>query len=264
MKNSVKITVLLIACIISVFTAAEISFAESAKYNGSAYFDGKAVRSSFRTGEIADAVSELEPGDDVSFKVKYTNKYKEDTEWYLENEVLQTLEKADAARKIPEGTGTPENGGYTYELIHKDKNGKKTVLFSNDRVGGDARPDDMQGLEQATNALDDWFYIQTLGKGESGELTLNVKFDGETEVNDYMDTNGGLMLRLGVNVKNRNESSSQSSPSSQNESDGPEYSQGIRTGDPVRLGLFAAMFAAGIILLIVIWRRMKSEQGGEA
>ena len=261
MKNPMKITGLLIACIISISAAAECSFAETMKYNGRAYFDGKAVHSTFKTGEIADAVSELQPGDSVSFRVKYTNRYDGDTDWYLENEVLQTLEKADAARKVPDGTGTPENGGYTYELIHRDRNGKKTVLFSNSKVGGEAKPDNMQGLEQATNALDDWFYIQTLGKGESGVLTLNVKFDGETEVNDYMDTNGGLMLRLGVNV---NSKSGSGSDSGSDGSGSPRYSQGVRTGDYVRLGLFAVMLAAGIILLIAIWRRMKSEQGGEA
>ena len=76
-----------------------------------------------------------------------------------------------------------------------------------------------------------------------------------------MDTNGGLMLRLGVNV---NSKSGSGSDSGSDGSGSPRYSQGVRTGDYVRLGLFAVMLAAGIILLIAIWRRMKSEQGGEA
>ncbi len=252
MKNSVKTIVLLIVCIMSVLIAAECSFAESKKYNGKAYFDGKAVKSTFKAGKIADAISELQPGDDVTFRVKYTNKYKEETDWYMENEVLQTLEKADAARKVPEGTGTPENGGYTYELIHRDKNGKKQVLFSNSKVGGEAKPANMEGLEQATNALDDWFYLQSLGYKESGELTLSIKFDGETEVNDYMDTNGGVMLRFGVEIKK---------PDSNGE---PEYKQKVRTGDYNMLALYVAMAIIGLILLIIVWRRMRSEQGGDA
>lgn len=253
MKNSIKTMVLLIVCIMSVLIAAECSFAESKKYNGKAYFDGKAVKSTFKTGEVADAISELQPGDDVTFRVKYTNRHKEETDWYLENEVLQTLEKADAARKVPEGTGTPENGGYTYELIHKDKNGKKQVLFSNSKVGGEAKPADMEGLEQATNALDDWFYLQSLGYKESGELTLSIKFDGETEVNDYMDTNGGVMLRFGVEIKKHNKNSEE-----------PEYKQKVKTGDYNMLALYAAMAMIGLILLIIVWRRMRSEQGGDA
>lgn len=254
MKNSVKTMVLLTVCILSVLIAAECSFAESKKYNGKAYFNGKDVVSTFKTGEVADAISELQPGDDVSFKVKYTNKYKEETDWYMENEVLQTLEKADGARKVPEGTGTPENGGYMYELIHKDKNGKTQVLFSNNEVGGEAKPADMEGLEQATNALDDWFYLQSLKKGESGEITLNIKFDGETEVNDYMDTDGGVMLRFGVELKTPNKEGKKA----------PKYKQGVRTGDYAMLALYVAMAIIGLILLIIVWRRMRSEQGGDA
>ena len=256
MKNSVKTMVLLTVCMLSALISAECAFAESNTYNGTAYFNGKNVVSTFKTGEIADAITELQPGDDVTFRVKYTNKHKEETDWYLENEVLQTLEKADAARKVPEGTGTPENGGYTYELIHKDKNGTTQVLFSNSKVGGEAKPADMEGLEQATNALDDWFYLQSLDYKESGELTLSIKFDGETEVNDYMDTNGGVMLRFGVNIREQ-----EGSPAP---TDGPEYRQGVKTGDHAMFALYAAMAIIGLILLIIVWRRMRSEQGGDA
>ena len=83
----------------------------------------------------------------------------------MENSIVQTLEKTSARKKVS-GTGQAENGGYTYELTHYDKNGNKEVLFSNDEVGGEngVVPDlksgkEMEGLEPATNALDEWFYI---------------------------------------------------------------------------------------------------------
>ena len=257
MKTMRKVTILLAVALIAVMMAGEAVFAESYKLNGSAYFDGSEIVSSFKSNEIADAVTNLQPGDDVSFTVKYKNKYKESTDWYMANEVIQTLEKADAAKKVPSGTGTPENGGYTYELIHIDKNDKKTVLFSNSKVGGEAKPADMEGLEQATNALDDWFYIQTLKKGESGKLKLNVAFEGETEVNDYMDTDGGLMLRFAVELTG----TEQSAPN-----EAPKYQQRIKTGDTNMFFLFLAMLAAGLILLIIVLRKMRKEeeQGGEA
>lgn len=257
MRKNVKISVLLAAALIVVFAAAEGAFAESKVYNGSAYFDGKSIKSTFKTSTVADAVTNLQPGDDVSFRVKYTNKYNESTDWYMANEVIQTLEKADAAKKVPKGTGTPENGGYTYELIHKDKNGVKTILFSNSEVGGDAKPAKMEGLEQATNALDDWFYIQTLKKGESGQLTLNVAFEGETEVNDYMDTDGGLMLRFAVELTGSDGSSAPP------ENDKPKYQQRIKTGDMTMLWMYIAMLLAGLVMLVIVLKKMKKEQGGE-
>ena len=177
MKTMRKVTILLAVALIAVMMAGEAVFAESYKLNGSAYFDGSEIVSSFKSNEIADAVTNLQPGDDVSFTVKYKNKYKESTDWYMANEVIQTLEKADAAKKVPSGTGTPENGGYTYELIHIDKNDKKTVLFSNSKVGGEETPNNMQGLEQATNATSEWFYLQDLDEGEHGKIKLHIAFE---------------------------------------------------------------------------------------
>ena len=215
--------------------------AESKSYDGECYFNGHKIVSTFNSGEIADAVSDLQPGDDVSFTVKYTNEYSESTDWYMENEVIQTLEKADEARKVPSGTGTPEDGGYTYELIHEDKNGNTSVLFSNSDVGGEARPADMQGLEQATNALDEWFYIQTLEKGESGVVTLNVAFDGETEVNDYMDTDGGLEVRFAVEL----------TPTG-SDSDSGSSTRRVETGDNRSLLLWTAVLFTSALLALVL------------
>ena len=62
------------------------------------------------------------------------NDFNHETDWYMSNNVIQTLEKADAAKKVPSGTGTPENGGYTYELIHYDNAGNEEILFSNKEV----------------------------------------------------------------------------------------------------------------------------------
>ena len=96
----------------------------------------------------------------------------------------------------------------------------------------------------------------TLKKNESGELTLSIKFDGETEVNDYMDTYGGVMMRLAVNVHN---------PQSETtEKDEPEYKQKVKTGDVTNILPYIVMLLIGLILLIIVWRKMRSEQGGEA
>ena len=79
-------------------------------------------------------MTSLQPGDDVSFIVTYTNNYDASTDWYMENRILQTLEKASASKAVS-GTGQAEHGAYTYELIHYDNNNVREVLFSNKEVG---------------------------------------------------------------------------------------------------------------------------------
>ena len=229
-------------------------FADSSNGSGTCYFNGNEIVSDFSSGSIADLVSDLQPGDDVTFVVDYTNKDSHDTDWYMENEILQTLEKTDAARKSVAGTGVAENGGYTYELIHTDKDGKDTVLFSNDEIGGEAKPGNLEGLEQATNALDSWFYLQTLGQGESGRITLKVSFEGETEVNDYMDTRGTLDLKFAVELTRKDSAGSKG-----------RTGKGVDTGDSNYLGLWSAMFAAAAALLlkltVISMRRDRKEAG---
>lgn len=181
--------------------------AESNELTGSCYFDGSAVVCDFDSNVVAKTVQGLEPGDDVTFTVEYTNDYKGKTHWYMRNETIETLEQSyDKA----------ENGGYTYTLTNIAPDGTREVLFDNSTVGGsdtNGNPSKIspkssktsrgtdntgEGLHQATNATDEWFFIQTLKKGQSGRTELYVKFDGETEVNNYMDTAGKLLLAYAV------------------------------------------------------------------
>lgn len=252
MRRLRRISILLASSVLALSLGAASCFADSTTIDGEATFNGSEIQSTLDSGEVVKAFNDLQPGDDITVRVKYQNNYSESTDWYMANETVQTLEKTDAARKTVEGTGTAENGGYTYSIVNTDKNGKDTVLFSNEEVGGEARPGGMEGLEQATNALDDWFYIQTLGKGESGVITMKVAFEGETEVNDYMDTEGEVLVRFAVELTKNGVPDK-----------GPSHQQ-TRTGDSFPIWPFLLMMLAGIVmLLLLLWRRRKDE-GGEA
>lgn len=245
MKRKALSVLLLFTVLLIAMTS--YAFAEEVDLVGEAIFDGKKIGSSLNSEKVADALSEMQPGDEITVTVNYRNTSGSETNWYMANEVLQTLEKADRARKVPEGTGTPEHGGYTYELIQTDGSGKETVLFSNSRVGGDATVSGMEGLEQAVNALEDWFYIDTLKPGQSGSVKLHVVFEGETEVNDYMDTDGGVSIKFAVEVPEAGGST-------------------VKTGDDAVIWPYIAMFALGLILMIVllVWRRRKGGDDHEA
>lgn len=253
MKKMRRAAVLLTAAVMALAMTGACVFADSTTIDGKATFNGNEIESSLDAGEVVKAFNDLQPGDDITVNIEYKNEYGKSTDWYMANEVVQTLEKTDQARKIA-GTEKAENGGYTYSLTHTDKNGKETVLFSNGEVGGDAKPADMEGLEQATNALDEWFFLQTLGHNESGKVKLYVKFDGETEVNDYMDTDGEVLVRFAVELTKMGKPDSKKGPSHQQ----------TNTGDTFPLWIFLLMILAGIALLVLLLMKRRRDEGGEA
>ena len=248
-----RFALLLVLTMVLVAAASTVCFAESTEIKGTAEFTGDSIESTFGAGDLAQAVTDLQPGDDVTLVISYKNSHNKDTNWYMANEVIQTLEKANAARKVPEGTGTPEGGGYTYELVQTDGEGNTKTLFSSKKVGGEATPGDLQGLEQATNALGEWFYLDTLPKGGSGTITLHVEFEGETEVNDYMDTDGSLAVAFAVDI---------AKPDSDEPGD-DVITTHPDTGDPYHLAMYLAILAVGIVLLVFVIVRWRKENRDE-
>ena len=246
--------VLMLALIMTACTAA-MAFAETYDYDGTCTYSGGRMIEGFDSAEIASRVSDLQPGDDVTFTVGYENDDEDSTDWYMENSIVQTLEKTDKSRKnqYVSGNDAAENGGYTYELILIDSNGTRKQLFSNSRVGGDEGSvadldsgKNLEGLEPATNALDDWFYIDTLDKGESGTVILHVAFDGETEVNDYMDTDGELNVRFAVEKVSEGKTPT---------------GKTVKTGDQSNLIMWAAIgVIAGLLMLILAFLSRKRDE----
>ena len=213
------------------------------KFTGECSYTGRKIKSTFDSDSIEAEVGNLQPGDDLTYTITYVNRSDEDVDWYMRNEVLETLED----NKEP-----AENGGYTYILKNIGPDGKETVLFSNDRVGGESRHGNLEGLRQATSAVKNYFFIQNLSAGESGKTVLYVKFDGETHVNDYMDSYGRLMMSYAV--QNGNGDTSES-----------DHSISVKTGDMNRLMMFAVIFAAALLMLAatVMVRRYLKTKGGE-
>ena len=255
MKKRYNIIPVLTISLALILSCSFSALAESSEYEGECSYNGSSINSTFSSSTIASAVEDLQPGDDVTFTVTYTNKADDDTDWYMENSIVQTLEKTTARKKVS-GTGEAENGGYTYELTHYDKNGDAEVLFSNGEVGGETKvPDlkrsgkEMEGLEPATNALDEWFYIQTLSKNESGKVVLHVAFDGETEVNDYMDTDGELNLRFAV----------EKVPKAKG-----KKTRRVYTGDHSNMIMWSVVcLLSGLLLIVLAWLFRKQRGGSD-
>jgi len=154
------------------------------------------MESNFKRGDLDEAVSGLQPGDSILFTVNLKNENSVSTDWYMTNEVLYSLEDRSA------NSGT-RGGAYTYELIYTDKSGRENVLFSSDTIGGDSAGEEGQGLHAATGALEEYFYLDSLGTGQGGTITLLIALDGETQGNDYQDTLADLQMNFAVELNNR-------------------------------------------------------------
>lgn len=154
-------------------------------------FTGDKMESSFKPSELSDQVNELQPGDSVTFQVELKNDTQKDTDWYMTNEVLKSLE---------ESNGSANGGAYTYVLTYTKNETREapTVLYSSEVVGGEKTAAAGVGLREATNSLKNFFYLDTLEAGKSGTISLQVALDGETQGNTYQGTAALLQMNFAV------------------------------------------------------------------
>ena len=222
-------------------------FAENTPFTGECEYKNGKITSSFDSKSFAASLSNLEPGDTLDYTVTYKNSSGNLTRWYMKNSVLETLE---------ESKDKAENGGYTYVLKNIGPDKKETVLFDNSEVGGENITNKLQGLKQATNATGEYFFIQNLNAKEYGQTVLHIEFDGESEVNDYMDTYGKLMIAYAVEEEETKTSTTT-----------PNTSTSVKTGDSVQMWKFYVLGGAALlalIALIVSWRKDRKKGGEQA
>ena len=224
-----------------------------------AFTSDREMVSSFSTADINDVVSGMQPGDNVIITLDLKNTNPTTTDWYMQNEVLYSLEDRSANSQ----TG---GGAYTYRLFYTDKDGVVEALFDSDTVGGEYNSvDDMlthmgEGLHSATNALRDYFYLDTIQNGEGGKITLEVALDGETQGNHYQDTLADLQMNFAVEMRDdlpvRPDQEEPGNPPQPVDDTQPTPNPGrgtgiVRTIDESQLPLYAAVCGVtGLILLI--------------
>lgn len=207
------------------------------------FTDKQKMESNFKTSDLNDEVSKMQPGDRVVLTMKLKNEDSNETDWYMTNKVLDSLEAS---------TGADANGGaYSYRLIYQNPAGQETVLYDSERVGGEnetlSRATTRTGLEEATTALEDYFILDTLKKGQSGVITLTVGLDGETQGNAYQDTLADLTMNFAVERR----------PSPENSTREPREvtivrADTVRTADDNQLLLYTALLLTSGMLLLLL------------
>lgn len=152
-------------------------------------FRGDGLESNFKTADINDAIYNLQPGDSIAITVALENGGGKSTDWWMANKVLRSLEDTQEAAS---------GGGYSYTLLYKNPEGTEQILYTSDTVGGEKEDGAGTGLKEATDSLEEYFFLDALTSGERGYIYLRVALDGETQGNAYQDTLADLQMNFAV------------------------------------------------------------------
>ena len=215
-----------------------------------AEFDGKEIKSNFGSSDLADEADDIQPGDSITLKVRIKNSDSGNTDWYMTNQAVQSLEDA---KSVANG------GAYEYRLAYIDSAGSETELYNSETVGGEDSSH-KEGLHQAPDSLKEYFYLDRLNKGESGMVTLRVKVDGETQGNDYQKTLAKLQMTFAV------EKVTETAAVNETPDKKRSVSNAVKTGDTSKILFFCALaLISGAILFIFgimsLKRRSKDGKG---
>ncbi len=219
------------------------------------FTSGGDMSSTFKSGEINEKISQMQPGDRTNFTVTLKNDYAEATDWYMKNEVLSSLEQS-----VKNASG----GAYTYVLSYTDSANKTTTMFNSDTVGGSKEEgESADGLREATVGREDWSFLYNLASGASGKVQLEVALDGVTQGNNYQDTVADMMLEFGVEVTAPVTPTPSVTPA-------PTVTPGtntgkvgtlVKTGDNNKPILFIVLIGiAGVVLLVLAILGIKSRK----
>lgn len=226
--------ILLISFAVTAFAADDVDFDE--KLGWTVEYNGEKLTTSANNGKMNDTLNQMQPGDSVQFTVNLKNTSAYDVDFWMSNEVMKSFEESGAA-----------GGAYEYKLTYTDPKGTENVLYSNETVGGDEKDDKAKkgGLYEATDALKDFFFLDTFAKGDTAQVVLYVKLDGLSQGNDYQKAESKINLNFAIE----------------------DRTTVIKTGDTQKmLPFFIGIGASGIVLIgaVILLTRKKSnvKKGG--
>lgn len=236
-----RLTGLLLAITLALVPAST-ALAESLKGSNEwnvTFTEAEKMVDNYSQKEWADDIYQLQPGDDVTFAVTLKHEHGTKADWYMSNEVIKSLE--DARTSYATDANDPKDSAYEYLLTYTGANGQTRTLYDSKTVGGNAEDkeeEQPQGLNEATEALDEFFYLDTLSKGQTAKVNLKVSLDGETEGNDYFDTLAQLKMKFAVEL--------------QPDTPGTPRRKIVRTGDETNLlPFYLAMVVSGTLLAVL-------------
>lgn len=224
---------LMAALLLSLSTVAYADVIRTADRGWLVHFtQGKRMESNFSMQDFQDVLKGMQPGDECDLTVRVRNDNSSTTDWYLQNDVIQSLE--DESNNV-----NTAGGGYTYRLAYVGPDGQEDVYFDSESIGGDDTSGG-EGLNQAATAMENYRFMDTLATGDSGTVTLHVELDGVTQGNDYQDTIARLSLSFATLLRDNDTTST------------PPPRDIVRTGDESDLFLYVGVFGvSGVFVLLL-------------
>lgn len=214
--------------------------------------NGKKIVSNFDSGTLADEAGNVQPGDSITLKVEIKNSDTGSTDWYMTNEAIQSLE--DAA-------DVAQGGAYSYRLAYKGPKGQEIEIYNSENVGGESTTGKLEGLHQATDTLNDYFYLDRLESGKSGTVTLKVTVEGETQNNDYQKTLAKLQMTFAVEKVTA--SVVKHTPGKVH-TETRMITNRVQTGDTAHILLFCLLgLTSGLVLLFIGVKSSKRRKNGQ-
>lgn len=255
-----KLTILIPFCLVIFMAMAMAQIASAAEVSGDVEFDGKQLNIHYSQAEFQNALASLLPGEEASLTLSLSNNSDKTTDWYVENQVVKAFEEGIEA----------SGGAYAYEILYIDQSGKKNVIYSNDKVGGE----DSKGLYEATDSTDKYFYLTRLASGGMGVFKINIKIDGETVSNEYQNSIADINVNFGVEVvdekaapndSDNTKTSDKTKKTSKKVTSTPSKTPHnlIKTGDDTKMTIYIMLFAlAAIALCVVVFSWARERKGG--
>ncbi|MBR2683946.1 MAG: hypothetical protein IKE22_11855 [Atopobiaceae bacterium] len=192
----------------------------------------KQMGTNFSDADFADALGQVQPGDDITLSVGLKNAYSETTDFYVANKIMKAFEDSEA-----------QGGAYSYRLTYTGPDGKSKTLYESASIGGD----DNNGLNDVDSGLADFLYLGSIEPGKEGRVELYVKLDGETQGNDYMRKLADLKLSFAAEIPEGKEVTKTVRKTVPQTS---TVTTSVNTGDTTQLlPLFVALGVSGLVLL---------------
>ena len=216
------------------------------------YTNGGKLESNFND-KIRDAVDGLQPGDDITLTIKLNSQNSDNTDWYISNEAIKSLEDDSKA----------SGGAYSYELLYTAPDGTGNTLYSSLVVGGEEAGEAGKGLHEATEGLKEFVYLGTIKNGESGTITLNVALDGDSQGNSYRGTKADLKLKFAVEVEPKPDAPSSKKVVNNIIVISDKRRRVVNTGDPGLFPYVVIFSISSVLFLISLYLLVKSRTGKE-
>lgn len=210
-------------------------------------FNGSKMESNFKSADLDEVIYDMQPGDTAEFQVALTNKHGKEADWYMSNDIVSSMEDSTEA----------SGGAYEYLLTYTDADGTQTTIFSSEMVGGEDTTSG-EGLHKVSDALGEMFYLSRLASGASGTVNLEVTLDGETLGNDYQKKLAQLEMQFAAEEAAEDQIVTTRVPG--------DRATTVKTGDNAEIMLYISLaaLAVGLIILILVLRRMRDRQEEQA